>query len=486
MKYRAGVYLLLFILAGPVLSLAGDDQTGRSTLDDWRDTLRFGINSEIVELLPTLTENREKDLLPEVLRLFRTTNNNDVITRALRYLQTIESPEGHERAFEIIDFHQDWNDDIIMANLEYLRETEASVSDDHRVVLEQIIRNRTVGPATGAVRLYAASDVSSDELIRLYREPDVHDEVRGRLLIELGDRGNPDVFDFVQEIIQEDEEATTTLQRYALDTLGKLGDERALPTIIRQFSSNDAMTRAYATSAVAQFDTPEAREALEGALRDEFWRVRVSALQAIGERGMTESVPAVVYKLRRDPERRVRLEAVKTLSLLDDGEGWSEMERLVRESSAGIDIRSAIIEQLLTHRGRQSGETIEALIDEEWDKENSRILDTIGRVISRAADSHDRNVIERLLNHPNFIIRIYAIRAIGNNGISSLGESLAEYSGEGTNRALRSAALRAMEQLGIDPDAVAPDDDGEDKDDGEDREDESDGGNAREEGAESS
>ncbi len=444
---------ILCFLVFPLFLLPGEEAAPRSSIEQWRDILKFGINTEIIELLPTLTQNREKDLLPEVLLLLQTTNNSDVITGALRFLRAVDSPDGHERSFDIIDFHQDWNDEIIMAVMEYLRETGASVPEEQRDTLDQIIKNRTVGPAIGAVRLIASTDVPSAELISLYREPDVHDDVRGRILIELGERQDPDVYDFVQEIIQEDEEATTTLQRYALDTLGKLGDERALPTIIRQFNSTDAMTRAYAAAAVAKFDTPEAREALEAALRDEFWRVRVSALQAIGERGMTESLPAVIYKMRRDPEQRVRLEAVKTLGLLDADGGWDEMESLVRETSTGIEVRSAILEQLITHRLHQSQETVLALIDEEWGKENSRILDTIGRIVSGTSETDVSEITERLVNHPNFIIRIYGIRAIGNNSISSLRSVVIENSREGNNRALRAAALRAMEQLGIEDDS---------------------------------
>lgn len=426
----------------------------RSSLEEWRDTLRYGINSEIVELLPTLTENGEEQLAPEVVGLFNSSNDEGVLRQAARFLQEVDSPDGHDRALSVIDNHQLWNDDVLMALLAYLRETDADIPDEYTPAIDQLIRTGSIGPASAAVQFYASAGASSDELIRLYREPDVHDDVRGRILIELGERGDSDVFDFVSEIIQEDEEATTTLQRYAIDTLGKLGDERALPIITRQFRSNDAMTRAYAAAALANFDTPEAREAMQAALRDEFWRVRISALEAIREKGDTDALPAVLYKVRRDPEERVRLEAVKTTAALDVSEGWEELRRMAEDEGTSLNVRTAIIEQLITAAPQGANATILRLIDREWEKENSAILDAIGRVVSRTTEKDLKEVVERLIHHPNFIIRIYGVRAVGNNKIGSLTDAVMEESREGNHRAVRSAALRALEQLGINPDST--------------------------------
>ena len=446
----------LTLMTLPVMSVAAQTKTTpdrevRSSLEEWQDTLQYGINSEIVDLLPTLTENKVESVLPEVVALFNTTNNNDVILGTARYLETLKSSAGHDRAISIVDVYQDWNDEILVSLMGYLRETDADIPNDTLETLEQIIKTRPAGPATAAVRLYAAAGASSDDLMSLYRETDVSDDVRGRILIELGDRGDPNVYDFVQDIIRDDEEATTTLQRYALDTLGKLGDERALPVIIRQFSSKDAMTRAYAAAALAGFDTPESRVALEAALKDEFWRVRVSALQTISEQAVTDALEAVLYKVRRDPEQRVRLEAVKTIAALDMDEGWRELEDLAVRSATGITVRSAIIEQLLTKRPGESKSVILDIVDKEWDQENSKILDTIGKVVSRTSDPAVTDIVQRLLVHPNYIIRIYGIRAVGNNGLQSLSDTVVESSREGNHRAVRSAALRSLEQLGIQP-----------------------------------
>ena len=420
----------------------------RSTLQEWRDTLMYGINSEISDLIPTLTENREEELAPEVADLFRESNDSQVLTEAARYLTQLEVPDGHDRGRAIVQEELLRGDDLLVAVMNYLRDTDADVDEATTESLVRIAVNRSGAPAGAAVRLMGSSGVSTETLIELYEDPAASDDVRGRILLELGERDEPQVYEFVTDIIREDEEAQTTLQRYAIDTLGRLGNPQALPTILRQMDSEDALTRAYAVNALASFDTPEAADALLDALRDEFWRVRVAALEAVAERRMEEALPAVLYKVRRDPERRVRLEAIKTVAALDHPDGWDLLEERFRSSRTSVEERSAMAEQLITNHPADSLDVVLEVMQEEWDTEDSRVLDIIGRITSRVEDQRVEPIAARLLDHPNFILQIYGLRAVGRSRLVSLVEIAEARAEEGNHRAVRQAATRALEQLG--------------------------------------
>ncbi|MCG8481382.1 MAG: HEAT repeat domain-containing protein [Spirochaetales bacterium] len=424
-----------------------NEEDVRSIVEDWRDTLLFGINSEIVDLLPTLVENGEDGLAEEVLSLFESSNDSAVLAGSARYLQEFELTGGHDRALAIIGEEDLRSDDLIVALMIYLRETGAVLTDESVTALLAISRDGRLGPSVGAVRLLASAGTDAAVLTELYDESGISEDVRGQILVELGERGDPQVFDFVREIIGEDEEATTVLQRFALDTLGKLGDPRALPIIMRQFDSSDALTRAYAVNALRQFETPEATDAIIAALRDEFWRVRVAALETIAERETTDALRAVMYKVRRDPERRVRLEAIETLAALDRAEGWRLLEERAASNRTGLDERIAIIDSLMRDRLPQSIDLVLTIMQEEWERENSRILDAIGRVASQTEDRTIEPVAARLLDHQNFILQIYGIRAAGRSRLTSLMEVVQARSEEGNHRAVRQAALAALEEF---------------------------------------
>ena len=427
---------------------ATDPEAVRSQLQEWRETLLYGINSEISSLLPTLAENREEDLTPEVLELFEQSTDPGVITEAAQFLNAVESRGGHERGEAIVLDSTGRGEDLLVAVMQYLRDTQAELSERGVSAVEGIATDRGAAAADAAVQLLGSSGVASERLIALYEDGGVSDDVRGRILVVLGERGDDEVYDFVSSILGEEEEARSTIQRFAIDTLGKLGDERALPTILRQMESSDALTRAYAISALTNFDTREANEALLDGLRDEFWRVRVAALEAIADRQMRDAVPAVMYKVRRDPEQRVRLEAIETLAALDTRDGWELLRERLLSDRTGLTERSATADVLIRRDLAASRDTILEVVQREWDRPDSRVLDIIGRVVSQVEDQRVAPIAEQLLSHPNYIIQIYGLRAIGRSQLPGLVEIAEARQEEGNHPAVRRAALRSLEQLG--------------------------------------
>lgn len=416
-------------------------------IEAWRETLLFGINTAVAELLPRLTRERRDELAPEVEELFNTATDRRVLQAAAEYLRAMELPGGHERAYDLIREYFDRPSELITTVLGYLRETGATPDEEIKEILREISRMDPPARAVAAVRLYASTTPDLDDLVSLYREPAIPEDVRGQILVELGTRRDPRAFEFVAEVLGEDEEATTVLQRFAIDTMGKLGDERAIPIILRQLDSSDAMTRAYAVNALAGFDTGETNRAIRSALRDQFWRVRVSALRTVAERKLEEALPAVLYMMRRDPERPVRLEAIRTVGALDTPQGWDALLERMADQRTSIEERSAMIEIAIRSSASRAVPVILEIVQTEWSRDNSRVLDAIGRTAASVEDPALAPVVEQLLNHPNFIIQIYGARAAGRNGLTRYRETLRSLSEEGTHRMIREAAAEALKQL---------------------------------------
>ncbi len=421
------------------------ETAARSELLEWRDTLRFGINSEIKDLLPVLRQNQVDELSDEIAALAEQTENSALLGEVLAFFIAVEEYPIDRRVLELLGQYRDRPPEFTGELIAYLIAAEVRPSAEERAVLFEIAEDTNALRSTAAVRYLGIVLNETSALIDLYREGDVSEETRGAILVALGERGDPDAYDFVVELIGEDEEAMSTIQRYAIDTLGKLGDERAIPIILRQLDSNNATTRAYAVNALRGFDTEEATQAIVNALRDDFWRVRVAALETIAERRITGAGDAVIYKARRDPEQRVRLEAIQTMSAL--AVGWDEMRLLAERSNTAMAERRVIVQTLIESDYRASEETILRIIENEWDTPNSPLLDAIGRAISIHDSPEITPIVEQFLGHPNYILQIYAIRAVGSARIVSLRERVTAFTAEGVHRTLSSAALRALEQF---------------------------------------
>lgn len=418
----------------------------RSETEQWRDILRFGINSQIVELMPTLTGARAEDLLPEVLELVNESNDAAVLRAGFDFLLAVESADGTPRAIELTNDYLGRSSDLVVAAMRYLREVRAALDQETRATLREIAERAPIARAIGALGLFARGGAGIDELVELYQSGDLADDVRAQIILELGERGDPAAFDFVAELLDRDSGADTTEQRYAIDTLGKLGDERALAIILRQFDSGNALTRAYAAAALTRFEGRRADRALETALRDEFWRVRVSALEAIGERRYVDALEAVVFKLRFDPEARVRLAAVESLAAIGTNRAWDALTERLASNDTPTAERVAIIGSLVAENPAGAETTLRELVRAEWDDKESRILDAVGRAIADQERAPRAGPLaELLLDHPYFILQIYAVRAIGRHRIGALRGKVEERTGEGYHPALRSAARRALE-----------------------------------------
>ncbi len=419
-----------------------------SQLEEWRDTLRFGINTAVAELLPRLTRERRDELAPDVVDLFNMSNDRAVLQGAAEYLRELEISDGHDRAFDLLREYFARPSELITIVLHYLRETEAEPDEEIREILVEMSRMMPPIRGMAAVRYFSSAGAKIEELLELYHEAGIPEDVQGQILVELGSRGDPRAFEFVAEIIGEDEQATTALQRFAIDTLGRLGDERAIPLILRQLDSSEAMTRAYAVNALTSFDTAETNRALLASLRDPFWRVRIAALRTVGERRMTDAVPAVLYMMRRDPERPVRLEAIRTVGELDDPDAWESLLERMADRRGNVEERSAMIDVALRAASERAVPVVTEIVQHEWDTANSRILDTIGRTVSTMEDRAVAPVVEQLLNHPNYVIQMYGARAAGRNGLRQYSEVLETLKEEGAHRLIRDTAGEALQRLG--------------------------------------
>lgn len=417
-----------------------------SEVDSWRETLLFGINETVIELLPQLTENREIELKSEVLELFERNNNRRVLQGALRYLEQLEITEGHPRAFQLLEEWFDRPPEVIAEVLSYLNATDAPLRDGDMDLLAEIARTTPVLRALGAVRLIAARAEDASLLMELYEDAATHEDVQGRILISLGERKDPDVFDFVMSILGDEEFAQTALQRSALDTLGQLEDPRGLPVILRQLDSSDAITRSHAISALARFSEEEAVRGIEMGLRDEFWRVRVASLQTVSEQNLDSALRNVMFMVRQDPERRVRMDAIRTLAALDHPDGWDLLHQRMKDRRVPVAERQLIIQVAMEHNTDAAIPVVMEIVEREWSEENSVLLDTIGRMVSRTESAALEELAGRLLEHSNFIIQIYGIRSAGLNGFRRYRERIEERK-EAPHRAVQTAVSRALEQL---------------------------------------
>jgi HEAT repeat protein len=305
----------------------------------------------------------------------------------------------------------------------------------------------------------SGAEAAYEALIELYEDVD-SDDAKSAILRALGETGAVDAVPFLTGIVDDEYELSLFRQSAAL-SLGRIAAPESQDTLEQLLTSDDSVLRAYAIQALGYYRNPEASQALTAALRDSFWRVRVAALEALAEQDDAEALPAVAYKARHDPETPVRQAAIETLGHLGGDEAAVVLREIAEDTATGVALRLAALNVLAETDLDGSVDFLLELADEEWDAEGSQILDTIGRIASGHESSALAPLLTRLFRHPNYIIRIYAMRGFGRNGLTEFGDDVIAVADDSPTGITRTTALATLEQLGID---YIPPDEREDAD----------------------
>ncbi|MGG6241613.1 phycobilisome degradation protein NblB [Nodosilinea sp. AN01ver1] len=103
--------------------------------------------------------------------------------------------------------------------------------------------------------------------------------VKFSIVAALGELGEPNAFELLQEALGSENELIATA---AIGALGELGDRRALPLLLNHTSHPDWQVRHRLVQALAQFSDPEAQAALQQLTQDESEIVAGAAQQHLG------------------------------------------------------------------------------------------------------------------------------------------------------------------------------------------------------------
>ncbi len=111
--------------------------------------------------------------------------------------------------------------------------------------------------------------------------------------------------------------------------LGRLGDPRIAPTLVRAMSSSEGRIAAEAAIALGRLSDQRAREKLRGLVRSEDSSIRIRAAIALARLGDRAAVPALIEALHLSRDQLEREEAVRWLGRLGDTQAVDALIQLI-------------------------------------------------------------------------------------------------------------------------------------------------------------
>ena len=446
---RSRLFLALtaaVLAAGTISAEETGEEKIRSITEERRELLLYGIDDQVIELIATLMDEKNEILAGEVFAAYKMTRNPRMRIQILKYFREIDFAGAREEALVVVDSFEDQPSQLVSEAIMYLTRGGSLEDLGERFVPlldaadEEVARMAIKG--IGLSRI----ETGAQKLLELLDDGDYPSNLKPEIILALGDLKNPAALPRLQEIL-EDEGENPVWRRYACASLGKIGDETALPAIEKVLYDQDAMLRSYAVGSLQYFDTDKVADLLVAALRDSFWRVRLSAAQGLGKMEAVEAVPILIFKAEKDPEMNVRIEAVRALGAIADGPSLDALGRFYRQELTPVTLRIISAEILAEKDLPNSLELFKNVMDKHWGKDSTRILERTAQILSRAESPLLEPFYARFLDSGEMVVMIYGIRGIAKNKLVSLKDAVEKLSGEGNHRSIRKEALAALEQF---------------------------------------
>ncbi len=445
------VLAIAFILVLP-LNIYGQAETGSSDTsgavsdenDSRRDVLRYGIDSEVINLLNSLKQEGEHSLDTDVLALAENSRNGNLQQAALNLLIESDEVDPVPVAQNILEEYP-LDEKLIISALDVLIKKE---SKEDATLVEDYLRHENSAVAVKAMETIGVigSPEQTSIVKDIYEDSDSNQTVRAAALSTLGALKDTESIDFLVDIL-EDETQEKSFRWRACQALGNYADETVLPHIRKALNDDDTILRTYAVRALKEFPADMVLDDLIEALRDSFWRVRVAAIETLGEREESKAVDILIYKAKRDPEEKIRLTAVNALGKIGGGKAFDAVREIAEATTFSMALRAASVQVAIDNDLGSSFSMIDAIIEQEWEKEKSQLFIEMVKAMTR--QEHDRleGYFERFLTYNDVSVILMTLKGIEKNVFFTLKDTVQELSESRTAESVKKRAEEVLESL---------------------------------------
>ena len=434
-------FIPAFLLTAAVLC-AQDPQI----LDKRRDVIRYGIESELLELVTALQNEKEDSLNQDLVALLAETRSPRLREAILKFFSAREWPGAVADAVSLLDGRDQEPVPPVAAALAYLSAIKAREGVSRA---REIVEARESKFLSQAIRLLgrAGGDPESDLLLSLYTSEETSDALRQDVIQALGELGSKSVVESLIKTLDDTGEKKAT-RMFAAEALGKIKDARAVSSLVRAANGDDPQVRGAAVSALGAFPGPEAEAAVVQALRDSLPTVRLAAVKASALRSIRDAEPFIRFRARNDPDRKVKDESIRALGTLGGRDNFQFLRDLLQDTKADSASRAMAFTVLLERDTDGSRGDLDRALAAETVSKDTSLLKAFQRALVQSTDKAAAPLVEAyVLKSSDFGTRIAGIDWVRRNKVSSLKPVLSALAESDKTEAVRTRAASALADL---------------------------------------
>ncbi len=433
------------LLACCVLSAAYGQEPTASESDKRADTIRYGIETQVIELLSTLKAEKDQSHKKEILGAFDAASSPKLKAAVFDYLGSLRLADGEGRAAEAIRSRDSNADDFVAAAFSYLATIESEAALDEAVEIIAGDEKRYLQAAIKTVGV-SGSDAEAEALRAAYEADGVEQATKEAIVLALGKMKSVASFDLLASIASSDESGKA-IRMYACTALGSLGDDRAVAVLTGASVAADPNVRAAAVAALGNYASDAARTAVREGLRDAHVLPRIAAAKAAGTSRDADAIPFLQYKASYDPEKAVREASIKALADIGGSGVDDYLAGFLADQKNATQYRSAALGAIVAKGGSDARSKALAAFAAAQGEKDRALFTAFARAAMAVDDPNAGPFAEALLGDKEFSVRLGAIAWAERNGYLALAGTIKALSESDPNDAVKKRAARALERL---------------------------------------
>lgn len=333
------------------------DEEFPDTRKENADTLKFGMEDDIIELLNDFVKNEDVRFVDEVYDLFYVTKNIAVREKILEYFTKLKDPCLENFALEILDDPYEQKKSTVDAVFKYIQSVKTKEalpavlklveSEDENYFTDALT---TLGEIGGSKEAVFLSEYLEREDLSLAQ--------RQQLVKVLGKIKAVETYDKLVEMAQ-DEDENTFIRMYSAEAIGSMKKKEAVKILVKLYEDTDPKLRCSVVKGLSNFkENDEAKKTVIEAIRDSHVTVRIEAIEACKKNDYKEAVPYLVYRLEKDKEDSVKKKCYPAIASLNTKEGNDYLVKLITDKKVADTPKSRVAAALLEYNNAGTDEII--------------------------------------------------------------------------------------------------------------------------------
>lgn len=333
------------------------DEEFPDTRKENADTLKFGMEDDIIELLNDFVKNEDIRFVDEVYDLFYVTKNIAVREKILEYFTKLKDPCLENFALEILDDPYEQKKSTVDAVFKYIQSVKTK---EALPVVLKLVESEDENYFTNALTTLGEIGGSKEAvfLSEYLEREDLSLAQRQQLVKVLGKIKAVETYDKLVEMAQ-DEDENTFIRMYSAEAIGSMEKKEAVKVLVKLYEDTDPKLRCSVVKGLSNFkENDEAKKTVIEAIRDSHVTVRLEAIEACKKNGYKEAVPYLVYRLEKDKEDSVKKKCYPAIACLNTKEGNEYLVKLITDKKVADTPKSRVAIALLEYNNAGTDEII--------------------------------------------------------------------------------------------------------------------------------